>query len=286
MQKTYIIAEGGINHNGDIALAKRLVDIAAVAGCDCFKLQKRTPDLCVPEDQKNKLRDTPWGRIKYIDYKKKIEFGKEEYDILSDYCKEKRIGFAASVWDVPSLHFMSKYDVAFMKIPSAKIVDNELVNLTAEWCNNNKKPFVFSIGMSTEDEIDQTIQWIKQHIKDDKNIWCMITTSTYPCPIEQINFSRVFTLRKKYGDKIRWSYSGHEFRLGTSVAAIYLGMSVIERHFTLDRTMFGNDQLSSVEPHGLLKLVSGIRELEKAYGNSLIEMSDSELESRKRLRGY
>jgi len=286
MQKTYIIAEGGINHNGDINLAKQLIDIASVAGCDCFKLQKRTPDLCVPEDQKNKLRDTPWGRIKYIDYKKKIEFGKEEYDILSDYCKERRIGFASSIWDLDSLGFMSNYDVAFMKIPSALITNEKLFVATAKWCDENDKPFVFSLGMSSGEEIDQAIQWAQQYVKNSNNIWALWCCSAYPADLKNLNLSTIQKLNKKYNN-IRIGYSSHEYRLVTCISSIFLGASILEKHLAIDRFKFwGTDQLSSVDPHGLIKLVRGVRQLEESYGSPNLTYTEDEIPYRKKLRGY
>lgn len=275
MNKTYIIAEIGINHNGDINIAKRLIDIASVAGCNAVKFQKRNPDVCVPEHQKNVMRDTPWGKMTYLEYKHKIEFGKEQYDEIDSYCKEKEISWSASPWDLDSLDFLNGYDIPFIKIPSAMLTNDELL---IESVKTGKK-IILSVGMSTEKEIDRAVSIVKK-AKEFAILHC---NSTYPAPIEELNLSAIQTLKQKYGCEV--GYSGHEFRLGTSVASIYLGASIIERHITLDRTMWGTDHMSSVEPQGLIKLVKGIRELEQAFGDGVIRITDSQVPVRNKLRG-
>jgi N-acetylneuraminate synthase len=274
--KTYIIAEIGINHNGDIEIAKQLIDIAAFAGCDAVKFQKRNPDVCVPEHQKNQIKDTPWGKMSYLEYKHKMEFNQKQYDIIDTHCKNKNIVWSASPWDIDSLNFLTQYDIPFIKIPSAMLTNDELMIAA---CQTNKK-IILSTGMSTPEEIDHAIDILKIYAKSHAILHC---NSSYPAALEDINLSCIQTLKQRYGCEV--GYSGHEFRLGTSVAAIYLGASIIERHITLDRSMWGSDHLSSVEPQGLLKLVKGIRELEIAYGNGNIGLTDSELEPRKKLRG-
>ena len=159
LKKIYTIAEIGINHNGDINLAKKLIDAAYVTGWDCVKFQKRTPDLCVPENQKNKMRQTPWGEMPYIDYKHKIEFEKEQYDIIDEYCKSKPIDWTASVWDLPSFEFMKNYDVPFIKIPSAHLTNLDLIERVAE----TKIPLIISTGMSTLKEVDKAYKIIKKY---------------------------------------------------------------------------------------------------------------------------
>ncbi len=285
MQKTYIIAELGANPNGSLDIAKQLIDVASVAGCDAVKFQKRVPALAIPEAQKSVSKETPWGTMSYLEYREKLEFGKEEYDTLSSYCWSKNIDMGASVWDLESLEFMSNYGVAFLKIPSALITNRELFIETAKWCHKNDKVFIFSMGMSDDQDIDQAMTWAQQYMADATKTWAMVCNSSYPCKIEEMNLSQVFKLKEKY-KHVRFGYSGHEFRIGTTVAAIYLGMSVLERHITLDRSMFGTDQLSSIEPQGLIKLVRGCRELELAYGNGIHKVYDSELIFRKKLRGY
>ena len=278
--KTYIIAEIGINHNGDINIAKKLIDIAAVAGCDAVKFQKRNPDVCVPEHQKSIMRDTPWGEMTYLDYKYKVEFGKEEYDEIDSYCKTQGIKWSASPWDRDSLDFLLQYDIPFIKIPSAMLTNYTLLNAASL----SGKDVILSIGMSTQDEIDTAVNVLNYNTQFSEYKYSLLhCNSTYPAQLEDLNLIRLKTLKERYGCEV--GYSGHEFRLGTSVAAIYLGATIIERHITLDRSMWGTDQLSSVEPQGLFKLVSGIRELETAYGDPKIEPTEGEKEIRKKLRG-
>ena len=279
--KTYIIAEIGINHNGDIDIAKKLIDIAAVAGCDAVKFQKRNPDVCVPEHQKGIMRDTPWGEMTYLDYKYKVEFDKEEYDEIDSYCKTQGIKWSASPWDRDSLDFILQYDIPFIKIPSAMLTNLTLINAASL----SGKDVILSTGMSTEEEIFAAVQVLRHNRSYRSNFeWSLLhCNSTYPAQLEDLNLIRIKTLKEKYNCNV--GYSGHEFRLGTSVAAIYLGATIIERHITLDRSMWGTDQLSSVEPQGLFKLVSGIRELEKAHGDPEIIPTKGEEEIRKKLRG-
>lgn len=275
MNRTYIIAEIGINHNGDINIAKRLIDIASVAGCDAVKFQKRNPDVCVPEHQKNVMRDTPWGKMTYLEYKHKIEFGKKEYDEIDSYSKEKGIAWSASPWDLDSLDFLDGYDIPFIKIPSAMLTNDELLTKSVK----TGKKIILSVGMSTEEEIDHAVSILK-----DANEFAILhCNSTYPAPIEELNLSAIQTLKQKYNCEV--GYSGHEFRLGTTVASVYLGATIIERHITLDRTMWGTDHMSSVEPQGLIKLVKGIRELEQSFGDGVIRITDSQIPVRNKLRG-
>jgi len=277
---TYIIAEIGINHNGDINIAKRLIDIAAVSGCDAVKFQKRNPEVCVPEHQKSVMRDTPWGRMTYLEYKKKIEFLMEDYDEIDAYCKKQGIRWSASPWDRDSLDFLLGYDIPFIKIPSAMLTNLTLINAASL----SGKDVILSTGMSTEDEIDVAVQLLRYNTQFSGYKYSLLhSNSTYPAKLEDLNLSRIKTLKDKFNCDV--GYSGHEFRLGTSVAAVYLGATIIERHITLDRSMWGTDQLSSVEPQGLFKLVSGIRELEKAYGHPEIIPTEGEEEIRKKLRG-
>lgn len=276
MKKTYIIAEIGINHNGDLNIAKRLIDIAALSGCDAVKFQKRNPAVCVPEHQKNLMRETPWGTMTYLDYKYRVEFEKAEYDEIDRYCAEKGIKWSASPWDIDSLQFLQQYDLPFIKLPSAMLTNNELV----EACAKSGKKLILSTGMSTEEEIDTAVALIRKHTENFAILHC---NSTYPAPIAELNLSTIATLKNKY--KCEVGYSGHEFRIGTTVAAVYLGATILERHITLDRTMWGTDHLSSVEPQGLIKLVKGVRELEEAYGDGIIQVTESEKLIRTKLRG-
>jgi N-acetylneuraminate synthase len=286
MKKTHIIAEIGINHNGDLNIAKKLIDVASLSGCDSVKFQKRNPDVCVPEHQKSVMRDTPWGKMTYLDYKHRVEFGKEEYDEIDRYCKERDIQWSASPWDMDSLEFLNQYDLPYIKIPSAMLTNDELL-LAAR---NTEKKVILSTGMSTWREIDHANNLLinggeipKRMGRGNKNYALLHCNSQYPAPLEELNLSAIKTLKERFFCEV--GYSGHEFRLGTSVAAVYLGATIIERHITLDRTMWGTDHLCSVEPQGLIKLVKGIRELETCFGDGELGCSDGELEIAKKLRG-
>ena len=283
MKKTYIIGEIGINHQGDINIAKKLIDIAAAAGCDAVKFQKRNPDVCVPEEQKSKPRSWGGEDMTYLEYKYKVEFGKAEYDIIDAYCKEKGIAWSASPWDMDSLAFLAEYDIPFIKLPSAMLTHDELLY----GCVATGKQVIFSTGMSTEEEIDHAVQILrsaKNTAGNPHRIGLLHCNSSYPAPVNELNLSAIKTLQEKYPD-FEIGYSGHEMLLGTTVASVLLGASILERHITLDRTMEGSDHACSVTPHGLFKLVSGVRELEAAYGNGKIEVTETELPVRKKLRG-
>ena len=266
------IAEIGINHNGDVNVAKKLIDAAHIAGFDYVKFQKRNPDVCVPEHQKDIIRDTPWGKMTYLDYKHKIEFGKLEYDEIDKYCKEKGIGWFASVWDSDSVNFMTQYtDIA--KIPSALITDKELPIYAREKFNT----LIISTGMSTEEEVEECVKYSNPDV-------VMHTNSTYPSPINELNLNYINWLKTKYGKEV--GYSGHEYGLVTTFATVPMGVTWIERHVTLDRTMWGSDHLASIEPAGMMKLIKGIRDIENAMGSiSSRVLMDSELSKRKTLRG-
>jgi len=274
MKKTYIIAEIGINHNGELKNALRLIDLAKVAGCDAVKFQKRNPDVCVPDHQKMKIRKTPWGEMTYIDYKHRVEFGKKEYDIIDKYCKEKDIAWSASPWDIDSLNFLMNYDIPWIKVPSAMITNEKLMRE----CAKSGKRIIFSTGMSTYEEIDNAVKFL-----EGSEIVMLHCNSSYPAALEDLNLLCIKTLKDRYNCEV--GYSGHEFRLGTTVSAIYLGATYIERHITLDRTMWGSDHMASVEPQGLIKMVRGIRELEIALGDGIKRVTESELPIRKKLRG-
>ena len=283
MKKTYIIAEIGINHNGDLDVAKRLIDIAHLSGCDAVKFQKRNPDICVPEKQKSVLRDTAWGKMTYLAYKHKVEFGEREYDEINDYCKQQGISWSASPWDMDSLKFLSNYNIPFIKLPSAMLTNDKLL----EGCVKTGKQVIFSTGMSTQEEIEHAVEILrtaKNKYNNNNKIGLLHCNSTYPAPVKDLNLSVIKTLIQKYPD-FEIGYSGHELLLGTTVASVLLGANIIERHVTLDRTMWGSDHACSVTPHGLFKLVSGIRELELAYGDGEIKVTESEKIVRKKLRG-
>ena len=270
---TKIIAEIGINHNASVENAIKLINVAKVAGCEFVKFQKRTPEICVPEDQKNKMRQTPWGEMRYIDYKHKMEFGAKEYDEIDKYCKFLDIQWFASVWDMPSVDFMKNY-TSIAKIPSALITNHELLRYAREAFGL----LLISTGMSTEEEIEEAVRIAKPDV-------VMHTNSSYPSKVEELNLNYISFLKEKY-PHLSIGYSGHEFGLTTTFATIPLGAEWIERHVTLDRTMWGSDQMASVEPHGLIKLVKGIRDVEKALGiKGPRQVLGSELAKRKSLRG-
>ena len=269
-----IIAEIGINHNGSLELCKELIMTAKIAGCNYAKIQKRNPDVCVPEEQKNVLRKTPWGEMKYIDYKWKLEFSENQIQELIEFSKNIGIEFFASVWDIESAQLMSKY-TNITKIPSALITDLEL-------CKKSRELFqtlIISTGMSTEDEIEKCIEICNPDI-------IMHTNSTYPCPPSELNLNYITHLKNKFGNKAEIGYSGHEYGLVTTFAATSMGSQWIERHITKDRNMWGSDQKSSIQPDGLIKLVKGIRAIEEAtkYPPQNRILFDNENEKKKSLR--
>ena len=283
MKKTYIIGEIGINHQGDLKIAKRLIDIAAAAGCDAVKFQKRNPDVCVPEAQKSKPRSWQGEDMTYLEYKYKVEFGKEEYDEIDRYCKEQGIAWSASPWDLDSVEFLTQYDIPFIKLPSASLTDDNLLSA----CVEKFPKVIFSTGMSIEEEVNHAVEVLRYaqlHYNKKHPIGLLHCNSTYPAPVNELNLSAIKTLKEKYPDFII-GYSGHEMLLGTTVASVLLGAEIIERHITLDRNMEGSDHSASVTPHGLFKLVSGIRELEQAYGDGVIQVTESEKPVREKLRG-
>jgi len=251
--RSNIIAEIGINHNGSIDICKQLINVSAAAGCDYAKIQKRTPDLCVPESQKSKMRSTPWGEMTYLDYKKRIEFNEEQIAELVDYSKQQKIGFFASVWDKPSTELMAKY-TNITKIPSALITDIELCLYAREKFDT----LIISTGMSTEEEIDKCIQACNPDV-------IMHTNSTYPAPVEELNLNYITWLSMKWPTK-DIGYSGHEYGLVSTFAAVALGAKWIERHITINHNTWGSDHLSSLEPAGVFKLVKGIRDTEDSLG--------------------
>ena len=268
-----IISEIGINHNASLDITKKLIDLAAFTGCDYVKFQKRTPALCVPENQKNKPKDTPWGVMTYLEYKERMEFGEVEYKEIDAYCQSHKISWFASVWDLPSCDFMKNF-VKIGKIPSALITNLEL-------CDYARKCFDFliiSTGMSTEEEIEKAVEVAKPDV-------IMHTNSNYPALSEELNLNYIKHLQNKY-PKIVAGYSGHEFGLIATMVAVALGAEWIERHITLRRTMWGSDQMASIEPHGLMKLVKGIHSVESAMGNGgPRQVLGNELKKRESLRG-
>jgi N-acetylneuraminate synthase len=274
---TKIIAEIGINHNGDLKIAKDLILVAKAAGCDYVKFQKRNPDICVPEEQKSKMRQTPWGEMTYLEYKWRTEFGYKEYDEIDRFCKEIGINWFASVWDKSSVDFMMKYKTdlgVVMKIPSALITDSEL----CQYAREKADYLMISTGMSTEQEVRTCISGCDPDV-------IMHTNSTYPCPVDELNLNYIHWLKNWYPDK-EIGYSGHEYGLVTTFATIPMGVTWVERHITLDRGMWGSDHSASIEPSGLFKLVKGVRDIEAALSIPMMarELFGGELSKQKSLR--
>lgn len=272
-EPVYIIAEIGINHNGDIEIAKQLMDVAVETGCDAVKFQKRTPEICVPEEQKSIPRETPWGSMTYFEYKKRIEFEQPEFEQIDAYAKKIGIDWFASPWDVPSVDFLEGFNVPCQKIASACLTDSEL--LTA--VNKTKTTTILSTGMSSIEEIDKAVSLLN-------NVPLAIAqaTSTYPAEASELNLRAIQTFADKY--KVPVGYSGHERGLQVTIAAVALGATFIERHITLDRSMWGTDHSASLEPEGIKKLVRDIRIIELALGDGKKKVYDSEIPIRAKLR--
>lgn len=270
---TYVVAEIGINHNGDMDIAKALIDAAANAGCDAVKFQKRTPELAVPPEMRDKMRDTPWGYISYMDYRERVEFGRDEYAEIDAYCKQKGVDWFVSCWDEPAVDFMEQFDPPAYKVASATMTDADMLrHLRA-----TGRPIILSTGMSTMDQIQAAVDLL-----DMDNLMLTHTTSTYPCEPEELNLSMIRTLAERFPCPI--GYSGHEIGLQTTIAAVALGAALVERHITLDRAMWGSDQAASVEPHGFRRLVRDIRAVELALGDGQKRVYESEKPSLQRLR--
>lgn len=273
----YLIAEIGINHNGDMQMTKRLLDATFSAEWNCAKFQKRTPDIAVPEEQKSKLRETPWGTMAYIDYKKKIEFEKQEYDYIDRYCKEKPLVWTASPWDIPSLEFIQSYDIPFIKIPSALNTNEQMIRQACQY----GKPIILSVGMSDLEEMDKTVNWLEKYSNGDY-ILCH-TNSSYPSPNNELNLKLIETMKIRY--KCLVGYSGHEINLEPSVIAALLGACVIERHVTLSHEMWGSDQKASLEVHAMPMLKKRIVLACETLGDGKKKLLDAELKKRHELRG-
>ena len=273
---TYIVAEIGINHNGSVDIAKLLIDAAIKAGVDAVKFQKRTPEICTPRDQWNKMRETPWGYIRYIDYRHKVEFGQEEYEEIDRYCKEKGITWFASVWDIPSVDFLEQFDPVAYKIPSAALTDHDLLRHVRK----TGRPVILSTGMSTMEQIREAVDVLGRD-----NLVIMHATSTYPCDPDELNLRMIETLRREFPE-VPIGYSGHEVGLVTTAVAVALGACMVERHITLDRAMWGSDQAASVEPGGFQKLVKYIRVTERALGDGVKRVYESEIPAMMKLRRF
>lgn len=270
-----VVAEIGINHNGSLETALKLVTAAASAGCDAVKFQKRTPAICVPVAQQSSRRETPWGEMSYLEYKEKIEFGKLEYQAIDDHCRNLGISWFASPWDIVSVEFLENFGVQTHKVASACLTDRQLLRALAE----TGKDIILSTGMSTLEEVDEAVD-----ILGTSRLTLLHTNSTYPCESSDVNLRTMATLRERYGVPV--GYSGHERGLQVSIAAVALGAVMIERHLTLDRTMWGSDHAASLEPRGLGTMVRDIRIVESALGDGVKRVYPGEEEPRRRLRAH
>ncbi len=272
---TFIIAEIGINHNGDLDLAKRLIDAAVVAGCDAVKFQKRTIDKVYTQEYLAEPRQSPWGTTQR-EQKEGLEFSKEEYDEIDRYCKERKIEWYASAWDIDSQKFLQQYDCKYNKVASAMLTNDELLT---EIAKEGKYTFI-ATGMSTYEEIDHAVEIFKTYNCPFELMHC---NSTYPMPIEDANLKLIGVLAEKYQCKV--GYSGHEAGTLVSTCAVAMGATSIERHITMDRTMYGSDQKASIEPYELCKLVKDIRDTEKITGNGEKILTEAEQAVKEKLRG-
>ncbi len=272
-QPTFIVAEIGINHNGSLDIAKSLIDVAVKTGVDAVKLQKRTPELCVPPDQQKRMRETPWGYITYLEYRYKVEFGLNEYREIDRYCKQNNMPWFASVWDEPSVDFLQQFNPICYKIPSASLTDNQLL----EHARQAGLPVILSTGMSTMQQIKAAV-----NVLGEDSLLITHATSTYPCDPNELNLKMIRTLNETFSCPI--GYSGHEVGLIPTVVAVSMGACLVERHITLDRAMWGSDQAASVEPGGMERLVKYIRVTEQALGDGVKRVYDSEVPSLRKLR--
>lgn len=270
----YVIAEIGLNHNGDVEIAKQLIDVAASAGADAVKFQKRTPEIATPAHMRDVPRDTPWGTMSYLSYRHRVEFGRDEYIEIGDYATMLGLHWFASPWDVPSVDFLEDLGVVAHKVASASLTDRELL----EALRATGKPIILSTGMSTLDQIDEAVSSL-----DLDNLVIMHATSTYPMEPAEANLRVIAALRDRYAG-VPIGYSGHERGLQISLAAVALGAHAVERHITLDRTMWGSDHSASLEPAGFTHLVRDIRVIEEAFGDGEKRVFPGELAPMAKLR--
>lgn len=270
----YLIAEIGLNHNGDVELAKRLIDVAADAGVQAVKFQKRTPEVSTPAHMRDVPRDTPWGVMSYLEYRHRVEFDRAQYVEIGDHVTLRGLDWFASPWDVPSVAFLEDLNVVAHKVASASLTDVELLEALAA----TGKPVILSTGMSTPDQIEAAVA-----VLGTERLVLMHATSTYPMPAEEANLRAMVTLRERFPG-VPVGYSGHEPGLQISLAAAALGAAAIERHITLDRTMWGSDHAASLEPQGLAHLVRDIRIIETALGDGVKRVMPGELAPMRKLR--
>lgn len=273
-EPVYVIAEIGLNHNGDIDLAKQLIDVAADAGAQAVKFQKRTPEISTPEHMKNTPRDTPWGRMTYLEYRYRVEFNREQYVEIGDYATMRGLDWFASPWDVPSVDFLEDLNVTAHKVASASVTDIAMLEALAA----TGKPIILSTGMSTLEQIDRAVE-----VLGTANLVILHATSTYPLPPAEANLRTISTLQQRFVG-VPIGYSGHETGLQISYAAVALGAVAVERHITLDRAMWGSDHGASLEPDDFRQLVRDIRIVEEALGDGVKRVFPGELAPQAKLR--
>ena len=273
-EPVFVIAEIGINHNGSLELAKKLIDGALLSGADAVKFQKRTPEKCVPREQWPVERDTPWGRMTYIDYRRRMEFGEAEFAAIDRHCRERGILWFASSWDDESVDFMERFDPPCHKAASASLTDHDLLRKM----RSTGRPLMLSTGMSTMQEIEKAVAAVT-----GGPLLLAHATSTYPCPLSDLNLRMLHTLKRQFAE-YPVGYSGHETGLAPTWAAVALGATFVERHITLDRAMWGSDQAASVEIGGLMRLISNIRDIERSFGDGVKRVYAGELPQIEKLR--
>ena len=273
--RIFFIAEAGINHNGSLDLALKLIDLAVSAGCDAVKFQKRTPSTCVPEQMKNVMRETPWGNITYLEYKERIEFDYEEYSKIASYANEKGISWSASAWDIPSLEFLDQFKLPFHKVASALATHTKFLEEVA----SRQIQTYASVGMCNFEDIDSLVNIFK---KFKCPLILMHTVSTYPALDSDLNLRMINTLKERYGLEV--GYSGHETSVSPSIVAASLGAVAIERHITLDRAMWGTDHAASLEGSGLNQLVGAVRKVPIVIGDGVKKEIPAEKEIASKMR--
>lgn len=270
----YVIAEIGLNHNGSVEMAKQLIDVAAESGAQAVKFQKRTPEISTPEHMKDVPRETPWGTMTYLEYRYRVEFSREQYIEIGDHATLRGLDWFASPWDVPSVAFLEDLNVPTHKVASASVTDLELL----EALRATGKPVILSTGMSTLEEIDRAVE-----VLGTEGLVMLHATSTYPMPAQEANLRTILTLQDRYPG-VPIGYSGHERGLQISLAAVSLGAVAVERHITLDRTLWGSDHAASLEPQGLEHLVRDIRIIGEALGDGVKRVFPGEIAPKQKLR--
>jgi N-acetylneuraminate synthase len=273
-EKSYNIAEIGINHNGDLDLAKELIRVSNDIGFDAVKFQKRVPELCVPDDKKNNLRITPWGEMTYFDYKKKIEFSKEEYDEIDSYCKKIGIDWSASAWDIKSIEFLAQYNMPFIKVPSDKCTDLDFISAL----KNTNIPIIISIGGTDFNQLGKILD-----ILNNQKIVVLQCTSIYPCPTDKVNLKVMKSLKERFNVPV--GFSSHHTSPMIPALSVAYGAKVTEVHVTLDRAMWGTDQAMSLAPRGMQVMINTIKDFEIALGDNNKEISLDEKKTLSRTVG-